>query len=141
MKRAGPHFHIIGLMNYTAVISPEMMECEDQILKIHGRSNLNGANNRTESPSNKMTWQANKNGFLLSSKILSTINRLRITSQTFCRRPVSFVLLSPPLLLLSTIQLGKVFLSSLFHIEHQLRICLRYRKNPTSTIPLFFHIS
>ena len=53
MKRAGPHFHIVGLMNNTAVIGPEVMKCEDQVLKIHGRSNLNGANNRTGIPSIK----------------------------------------------------------------------------------------
>jgi hypothetical protein len=82
MKRAGPHFHIVGLMNDTAVISPEVMECEDHVLKIHGRSNLNGANNRTEIPSDKMKGQANKNAFLLSSNVPSAINRLRMISPT-----------------------------------------------------------
>ena len=66
-------------MNDTAVIGPEVMECEDQVLKIHGRSNLNGANNRTGIPSDKMKGQANKNAFLLSSNVPSAINRLRMT--------------------------------------------------------------
>jgi hypothetical protein len=69
-------------MNDTAVISPEVMECEDEVLKIHGRSNLNGANNRTGIPSNKMKGQANKNAFLLSSNVPSAINRLCTISRT-----------------------------------------------------------
>lgn len=115
MKRTGPHFHIIGLMNDTAVIGPEVMQREDQILKIHGRSNLNGANNRTGIPSHKTKGQANKNAFLLSSNVPSAINRLRMSSQTFRRRSTSFALLTPPLL--ATIHLGKFFLSSLSHSE------------------------
>ncbi len=67
-------------MNNTAVISPEVVECEDQVLKIHGRSNLNGANMRTGIPSDKMKGQANKNAFLLSSNVPSAINKLRRTS-------------------------------------------------------------
>ncbi len=86
MKRAGPHFHIIRLMNDTAVISPEVMQCEDEVLKIHGRSNLNGANSRTVNPSNKMKGQANKNAFLLSSNVPSAINRLRMTLPTLVTR-------------------------------------------------------
>ena len=80
MKRTGPHFHIIGLMNDTAVIGPEVMQRKDQILKIHGRSNLNGANNRTGIPSHKTKGQANKNAFLLSSNVPSVINRLHMIS-------------------------------------------------------------
>lgn len=86
MKRAGPHFHIIGLMNDTAVIGPEVMKREDQVLKIHGRSNLNAANNRTGIPSNKMKGQANKNAFLLSSNVPSAINRLRMIAPTVVAR-------------------------------------------------------
>lgn len=38
MKRSGPHFHVIGLMNDTAPVGPKMMEREDEILKRHGPS-------------------------------------------------------------------------------------------------------
>lgn len=87
MKRPGPHFHIIGLMHDTAMSSPEVVKREDQVLKIHGRSNLNEANNRTEIPSNTMKGQANKNGFPLSSNVPSVINRLRtISPAIFARR-------------------------------------------------------
>jgi hypothetical protein len=35
MKGAGPHFQIIGLMDNAALISPEMMQCENEILEGH----------------------------------------------------------------------------------------------------------
>jgi hypothetical protein len=73
-------------MNDTAMIGPKVMQCEDQVLKIHGRSNLNGANNRTGIPSDKMKGQANKNAFLLSSNVPSPINRLRMTSPAVVAR-------------------------------------------------------
>lgn len=35
MKGAGPHFQIIGLMNHAALLGPEVVQREDEILEGH----------------------------------------------------------------------------------------------------------
>ena len=36
MKGAGPHFHVIGLVNDAPLIGPELMEGKNKVLEIHG---------------------------------------------------------------------------------------------------------
>jgi len=38
MKRPGPHFEVVRLVNNAALISPETMEGKDQILECHKQS-------------------------------------------------------------------------------------------------------
>ena len=33
MERAGAHFHIVGLQHHAALLAPELLESEDQVLK------------------------------------------------------------------------------------------------------------
>jgi hypothetical protein len=42
MKRPGPHFHVIRLMNDTTVIGPESMESKDEFLERHRTYRLVG---------------------------------------------------------------------------------------------------
>jgi hypothetical protein len=35
MEGAGPHLHVIGLMDYAPIVGPEPIECEDEFLEGH----------------------------------------------------------------------------------------------------------
>jgi len=42
VKGAGAHFHVVGLLQDTALLGPVVLEGEDQVLKGRGRLAING---------------------------------------------------------------------------------------------------
>jgi hypothetical protein len=42
MKGAGPHLHVVRLVNHATLIGPKFVQDKDQILKIHGRLGIEG---------------------------------------------------------------------------------------------------
>ena len=42
MERAGAHLHVVGLQDHAALLAPELLQRQDQVLKQLGRSQAGG---------------------------------------------------------------------------------------------------
>jgi len=90
MKSAGPHFQIIGLMNHAALLGPEVMQREDEILESHEQFRRPDGGLHSRARRGEMSGKTNRNAQRLSRHNPSRIKELQhITSQLNYRRALN----------------------------------------------------
>ena len=77
MKGACPHFQIIGLMDDTALLSPVLMQCENEILEGHEQSSRGYGGLIARARRVEMRGEANRNAQSLSRHNPSRIKELQ----------------------------------------------------------------
>ena len=98
MKGAGPHLQIIGLMEDAALISPVVMQCENEILEGHNRP-CEVVKALSQRPGARE--EANRNAWKLSSNNPSMIKELQRNSPLTLASELDGRMGCPPVLLCS----------------------------------------